>query len=83
MATGGQNEVIPQAVCDPGDWREQELGWELEPPGEKWKPREGTEGISGNRVKLVTAVKLRPQTLKQTFWLKKKEKGTDFILLLT
>lgn len=46
----------------------------VQPPGGKWKPG---EGISGNRIELVTAVKLQPQKLEQTLWLKKKRKDTD------
>lgn len=84
MDTGGENEVITRAVSGPGDWWEWELWDETsnhqEENGNQMSEK---EGISGNRIKLVTAVKLRPQHFEKTCWLEKKGEHTEFVLLLT
>lgn len=37
------------------------------------------ERMSGNRIKLVTAIKLQPQNLEQNFWPKRREKTQNLL----
>ena len=37
------------------------------------------EGMSGNRIKLVTDIKLQPQNLEQNFWPKRREKTQNLL----
>lgn len=82
MATGAQmrssqRQGVAQVTGGGRDWDEGSN--HQEGNGNHGKK---TEGISGNRIKLVTAIKLQPQNLEQKFWLKKKGRDSEFILLL-
>lgn len=68
MATGGLNEVIPKR----GKWPRWTTG--AETGREDSNHQEGNEshgsekdGIAGNRIKVFTAVKLRPQHFSRAF----------------